>query len=109
MSMCVLLFKMAAYLRRWDEDSVDELYDLVFGQFMLGNLYRHSTNDHVWKVITHTLNAQTRKTFSKRQVIRKFASLRRWYHAVIGVRRYGHFVHVELVPSPNRLFPNPPQ
>ena len=43
----MLLFKMAADLRRWDEDSVDELCDLVFGQLMLGNLYRHSTNDHV--------------------------------------------------------------
>ena len=47
---------MAADLRRWDEDYVDELCDLVFGQFMLGNMYRHSANDHGWEVITHTLN-----------------------------------------------------
>nr|POE72695.1 hypothetical protein CFP56_18694 [Quercus suber]POE72697.1 hypothetical protein CFP56_18696 [Quercus suber] len=100
---------MAANLRRWDEDGVDELCDLVFGQFMLGNLYQHSTNDHVWEVITHTLNTRTRKAFSKRQVIRKFASLRRWYRAVISVRRYGHFGHVELVPSPDRLFPDLPR
>ena len=104
-----MLYKMATDLRRWDEDSVDELRDLVFGQFMLGNLYRHSANDHVWEVITHTLNTRTRKSFSKRQVIQKFASLQRWYRAVTGVRRYGHFGHVELVPSPKRLFPNPPQ
>ena len=50
----MLLFKMAVDLRRWEEDSVDKLCDLVFGQFMLGNLHQHSTNDHVWEVITHS-------------------------------------------------------
>ena len=45
--MCALLFKMAVDLKRSDEDSVNELCDLVFGQFMLGNLYWHSANDHV--------------------------------------------------------------
>nr|POF27142.1 hypothetical protein CFP56_08517 [Quercus suber] len=67
--------KMAADLRRWDDDCVDELCDLVFGQFLLGNMYRHATNDYVWEEITHTLNAWTGKAFTKRQVIRKFISL----------------------------------
>ena len=70
--MCVLFFKMAMDLRRWDDDCVDELCNLVFGQFLLGNMYRHATNDHVWEEITHTLNAWTGKAFTKRQVIRKF-------------------------------------
>ena len=50
----MLLFKMAVDLSRWEEDSVDKLCDLVFGQFMLGNLHQHSSNDHVWEVITHS-------------------------------------------------------
>ncbi|KAK7842604.1 hypothetical protein CFP56_013548, partial [Quercus suber] len=58
---------MAADLRRWDDDCVDELCDLVFGQFLLGNMYRHATNDYVWEEITHTLNAWTGKAFTKRQ------------------------------------------
>lgn len=28
---------MAGDLRRWDDDYVDELCDIVFGQFLLGN------------------------------------------------------------------------
>ena len=73
--MCVLFFKVDVDLRRWDEHYVDELSDLVFGQFMLENRYRHFANDHVWEVITHILNARTGKDFSKRQVLRRFASL----------------------------------
>ena len=92
--MCVLFFKMAADLRKWDDNYVNELCDLTFGQFLLGNMYRYAANDHVWEEITHTLNAQTRKAFSKRQVIRKFASLQRWYRIVTGVHRYSHFGNV---------------
>ena len=73
--MCVLFFKMFVDLRRWDEDYVHELSDLVFGQFMLENMYCHFANDHVWEVITHILNAWTGKAFSRRQVLRKFALL----------------------------------
>ena len=73
--MCVLFFKMAVDLRRWDEDYVDELSDLVSGQFMLENMYHHFANDHVWEVITHILNARIGKAFSRRQGLRKFASL----------------------------------
>ena len=107
--MCVLVFKMAADLRKWDDNCVDELCDLVFGQFLLGNNYRHAANDHVWEEITHTLNARIGKAFSKRQMIRKFAYLRRWYRTVTSVRRYGHFGNVYPVPSSNRLFHDPPQ
>lgn len=30
-------------------------YVILFGQFMLENMYRHSANDHVWEVITTLL------------------------------------------------------
>ena len=30
--MCVLVFKMTADLRKWDDNCVDELCDLIFGQ-----------------------------------------------------------------------------
>ena len=99
--MCVLFFKMAVDLKRWDDNCVDGLCDLVFGQFFLGNVYHHAANDHVWEEITHTLNARIVKAFTKRQVIRKFASLRWWYRTVMGVRKYGHFGNVHLVPSPD--------
>lgn len=102
----MLLFKVVADLRRWDEYYVDELCDLVFRLFMLGNMYHHSANDYVWEVITHAFSARTSKAFSGRQVLRKFASLRRWYRIVTAIRRYGHFGNVEPVPSPDRLFPD---
>nr|POF05002.1 hypothetical protein CFP56_65769 [Quercus suber] len=99
---------MAVDLRRWDDDYVDELCDLVFGKFLLGIMYRHAANDHVWEEITHTLNAWTGKAFTKRQVIRRFASLRRWYCTVMRVHRYGNLGNVPPVPSPGRLFDDPP-
>nr|POF27140.1 hypothetical protein CFP56_08515 [Quercus suber] len=100
---------MVADLKRWDDDCVDELCDLVFGQFLLGNMYHHAANDHVWEEITHTLNAQTGKAFTKKQVIRKFGSLRQWYRTVVSVHRYGHFGNVHHMPSPDRLFHDLPQ
>ena len=48
---------MAAELTRWDEDCVDELCDIVFGQFLLVNMWRLVPYNLVWDVSTHTLNA----------------------------------------------------
>ena len=85
--MCVLLFKMAADLRRQDEDCVDELCALVFGQFLLGNMYHHSANEHVWKVITHILNTRTEKAFSGNSLI---------LHIYIIIRKH-YYTYFELI------------
>ncbi|KAL0012114.1 hypothetical protein SO802_007222 [Lithocarpus litseifolius] len=58
---------MAAELRRWVEDCVDKLCDIIFGKFLLGNMCRHVPHDPVWDVITHTPNARFEKAFRKRQ------------------------------------------
>ena len=52
---------MAGDLRRWDDDCIDELCDIVFGQFLLGNFAEGLSRVPLWDVITHTLNARTRK------------------------------------------------
>ena len=57
---------MAGNLRRWDDDYVDELCDIVFGQFLLGNFAEGVPSEPFWDVITQTLNAWTRKDFCKR-------------------------------------------
>ena len=48
---------MAGDLRRWDDDCVDELCDIVFDQFLLGNFAEGVPSEPLWDVITHTLNA----------------------------------------------------
>ena len=73
--MCVLFFKMAADLRTWDDNCVDELCNLVFSHYLLGTMVRYSANDQVWEHITGTLNARTGKAFTKRGVIRKFKAI----------------------------------
>ena len=60
---------MAGDLRRWDDECVDELFDIVFGQWMLGNFAIGYPREPLWDVITNTLNARTGKDFRKRQVI----------------------------------------
>ena len=52
---------MAGDLRRWDDDCVDELCDIVFDQFLLGNFAEGFPSEPLWDVITHTLNAWTGK------------------------------------------------
>ena len=64
--MCVLFFKMAADLRTWDDNCVDELCNLVFSHYLLGTMVRYSANDQVWEHITSTFNARTGKAFTKR-------------------------------------------
>jgi len=66
---------MAAELTRWDKDCVDELCDIVFGQFLLGHMWCLVPYDPVWDVITHTPNVRTGKAFRKSQVVRKFISI----------------------------------
>ena len=61
--------KMAGDLRTWDDDYVDELCDIVFGEFLVGNFAQGVPRDLVWDVITQTLNARTRKDFRRRQVM----------------------------------------
>ena len=61
--------KMASDLRTWDDDYVDELCDIVFGEFLVGNFAQGVPRDLVWDVITQTLNARTRKDFRRRQVM----------------------------------------
>ena len=51
---------MAGDLRRWDDDCVDELCDIVFGQFLLGNFAARLPPEPLWDVITNTLNARVR-------------------------------------------------
>ena len=48
---------MAGDLRRWDDDYVDELCDIVFGQFLLGNFAAGLPREPLWDVTTNTLNA----------------------------------------------------
>ncbi|KAK9992502.1 hypothetical protein SO802_027487 [Lithocarpus litseifolius] len=57
---------MAGDLRRWGDDCVDNLYDIVFSQFLLGNFAARLPRKPLWDVITNTLNAQTGKDFHKR-------------------------------------------
>ncbi|KAK9991338.1 hypothetical protein SO802_026323 [Lithocarpus litseifolius] len=52
----------------WDEDCVDELCDIVFGQFLLGNFAAGLPHEPLWDVITNILNAWTVKDFRKRQM-----------------------------------------
>ncbi|KAK9997935.1 hypothetical protein SO802_017538 [Lithocarpus litseifolius] len=79
---------MAEDLRRWDSDCFDELCDIVFGQFLLGNFATGLPREPLWDVITKTLNARTRKDFCKRQVVHRFTILRREYCRANEVR-YG--------------------
>ena len=46
---------MARDLRRWDDDCVDELCDIVFGQFLLGNFVVRPPREPLWDVITNVL------------------------------------------------------
>nr|POF12358.1 hypothetical protein CFP56_68830 [Quercus suber] len=69
--------KMAGDLRTWDDDCVDELCDIVFGEFLLGNFAQGLPHDLVWDVITQTLNSHTGKDFRKRQVVNWFRRLQR--------------------------------
>ena len=52
-------------LRRWDDDCVNELCDIVFGQFLLGNFAAGLPREPLWDVITNTLNARTGKDFTR--------------------------------------------
>ena len=55
--------EMAGDLRTWDDDCVDELCDIVFGEFLLGNFVQGVPHDLVWDVITQTLNSRIGKDF----------------------------------------------
>ena len=57
---------MARDLRRWDDDCVNELCDIVFSQFLLGNFAARLPREPLWDVITNTLNARIGKDFCKR-------------------------------------------
>ena len=83
--------KMVGDLRTWDDDCVDELCDIVFGEFLLGNFVQGVPCDLVWDVITQTLNARIGKDFYMRQVVNRFCRLQRWYCGVRGVHRYARF------------------
>ncbi|KAK9993715.1 hypothetical protein SO802_023418 [Lithocarpus litseifolius] len=83
---------MAGDLRTWDDDCVDELCDIVFGEFWLGNFAQGVPRDLVWDVITQTLNTRTRKDFRRRQVVNQF-HLQRWYCRVREVLRYARSGH----------------
>ena len=52
---------MAGDWRRWDDDCVNELYDIVFGQFLLGNFAEGLPHVPLRDVITHNLNARIGK------------------------------------------------
>ena len=39
---------MAGDLRTWDDDCVDELCDIVFGEFLLGNFVQGVPHDPVF-------------------------------------------------------------
>ncbi|KAF3962647.1 hypothetical protein CMV_012867 [Castanea mollissima] len=43
---------MVGDLRMWDDDYVDELCDIVFGEFLAGNFAQGVPRDPVWDVIT---------------------------------------------------------
>nr|POF27395.1 hypothetical protein CFP56_14509 [Quercus suber] len=70
---------VAGDLRRWDDECVEELCDIVIGQWMLGNFAIGVPREPLWDVITNTLNARTGKDFRKRQVMRQFKTIRREY------------------------------
>ena len=57
---------MAGDLRMWDDDYVEELCDIVFREFLLGNFVQGVPRDPMWDVITQTLNAYTRKDFRRK-------------------------------------------
>ena len=84
---------MAGDLRMWNDDCVDELCEIVFGEFFLGNFAQGVPCDLVWDMITQTLNSRTGKDFRKRQVVNRFHRLQRWYCQVRGVRRYARSEH----------------
>ncbi|KAL4653886.1 hypothetical protein ACB092_01G338500 [Castanea dentata] len=44
--------EMVGDLRTWDDDYVDELCDIVFGEFLVGNFAQGVPRDPVWDVIT---------------------------------------------------------
>ena len=69
--------EMAGDSRTWDYDCVDELYDIVFGEFLLGNFVQGVSCDLVWDVITQTLNSRIGKDFRKRQAVNLFHHLQR--------------------------------
>ena len=79
---------MARDLRRWDDDYVDELCDIVFGQFLLGNFVVGLPREPLWDVITNTLNAWIGNDFCKRQVMHRFMHVQREYCRANEVR-YG--------------------
>ena len=72
-------------------------------------MVRYSANAQVWEHIMGTLNAYTRKVFTKRGVIRKFKAIRQRYCRAMGVTRYGHLGYIPPVASPNRLSDDLPQ
>ncbi|KAL0005228.1 hypothetical protein SO802_012789 [Lithocarpus litseifolius] len=80
--------KMAGDLRTWDDDCVDELCDIVFGEFLLGNFPQGVPRDPMWDVITQTLNARIGTDFHRRQVVNRFCCLQRRYCRAKGVHRY---------------------
>ena len=79
---------MAGDLRTWNEDCIDELCDIFFSQFLLGNFVAGLPYEPLWDVITNTLNAWTGKDFRKRQFMRRFMHVRKEYCRANGVR-YG--------------------
>ena len=56
---------MAGDLRTWDKDCINELYDIVFSQFLLGNFVAGLPYEPLWDVITNTLNAWTGRIFAR--------------------------------------------
>ena len=69
--------EMAGDSRTWDDDCVDELCDIVFGEFLLSNFVQGVPRDPVWDVITQTLNSCIMKDFRKRQAVNRFRHLQR--------------------------------
>ena len=88
---------MAGDLRKWDDDCVDELCDIVFGEFLLVNFVQGVPRDPVWDVITQTLNTRIGKDFYRRQVVNWFRRFQRWYCGAKGVHRYARSEHGYLV------------
>jgi len=69
---------------------------------MLGNMYRYSANDHVWEVITHIRNAQTRKGFSRKQVLRAFTAVElKSYNAILAPLIYQKYLAAVEVKQKN--------
>ena len=84
---------MAGDLRMWDDDYVEELCDIVFREFLLGNFVQGVPRDPMWDVITQTLNAYTRKDFRRKQVVNRFCCIQRWCCGARGVHRYARSRH----------------